>query len=113
MGQPLTDITISILVLSSSILYAIGTVQLAPHWKHALVRCEDCIQVFFLVEYVLRWYSRNCRLTYLVKWEMIVDALAFLPLVIHTVLMRFFGLNVLDHLSLQFLRLLRIARAII
>lgn len=54
----------------------------------------------FIIEYLLRWYSHDLRPTYLLKWEMMIDLVAFLP----------FVLQQEGFLGFTFVRLLRILR---
>ncbi|CAE8647778.1 unnamed protein product, partial [Polarella glacialis] len=103
---PLADVTVALLVLGVSAAFALRTLGLAPEVDVLLVSAEDVAQVLFAVEYLLRWYSRDCRPSYLLKWTMLVDGLAFLPLVLGMLGIQVAG----DQAALEFLRLLRILR---
>lgn len=101
--RPSTVLLEAAIVTVACSLFAVRTVQMDPIYANALTQAEDIIQGIFIVEYLLRWYSRNCRPSYLLKWEMVVDFVAFLPL-----LFSLAGLG--SGNGFEFLRLLRILR---
>jgi len=68
-----------------------------------LAQAESAINYVFIAEYVLRWYSRNLEGRYLLRFEMIVDLVSFLPFVLQQA-----GLG--QFREITFLRLLRVLR---
>jgi len=102
--KPSTVILEVFMLTAACALYAIQTLQLDPTSVAVLSLLEDVVSVAFIVEYFLRWYSRNLRPSYLLKFEMLVDLAAFLPFLLA---LAGFGR---DSFTLQFLRLLRILR---
>jgi len=103
MGRTSTDLSITALVMLVCTFYAMSTLNLASCVKAVVSLGEDLINAAFCVEYFMRWYSRNLRPSYVLKWEMVVDLLAFLPFLLEQVIPAEFG-------SLSFLRILRILR---
>lgn len=67
-----------------------------------LVFLEDLISLAFLIDFLLRWWSRGLRSDYLVSTPMLLDFLSFLPFLLKT----FTSLG--DGVELNFFRLLRV-----
>lgn len=107
LAKPQTSLAEVLIVVVAIMTFAVGTLDLGPYWITFVVDFENFLSIFFIAEYVLRWYARDCRPSYLLKWEMLVDALAGLPLILEL-----FGLVNGSEASwtLAFLRLLRILR---
>lgn len=83
MNLPAAELLEFALVLLSCVIFGLQT--LYPERSDTalwLAQVDTTLQGVFLCEYLLRFYSRDCRPSYLLKWEMLVDALAFLPLLL-------------------------------
>jgi len=91
------------LIAMACVVYAFGTLELNAATSAVLSDLEQGIQIIFLLEYLLRWYSSSCSPSCLLELYMVVDALAFLPLVLQL-------LGVAEIAPLEFLRILRILR---
>eukprot|EP00929_Paragymnodinium_shiwhaense_P026083 TRINITY_DN15588_c0_g1_i5.p1 TRINITY_DN15588_c0_g1~~TRINITY_DN15588_c0_g1_i5.p1 ORF type:complete len:441 (+),score=70.47 TRINITY_DN15588_c0_g1_i5:236-1558(+) len=70
------------LVLIAVFISMIGTLKLDPSTSSILSRVEEVVQGCLVVEYLLRWYSQNLRPAYLFEPNMVIDLLAFLPLLV-------------------------------
>jgi len=69
-------------------------------WNIVPLFLENAIASLFTAEYFLRWYGRNLSPRYLLSKLMLIDLVAILPLLLHSV----------DATSGSFLRILRITR---
>eukprot|EP00929_Paragymnodinium_shiwhaense_P026080 TRINITY_DN15588_c0_g1_i2.p1 TRINITY_DN15588_c0_g1~~TRINITY_DN15588_c0_g1_i2.p1 ORF type:complete len:440 (+),score=67.41 TRINITY_DN15588_c0_g1_i2:236-1555(+) len=70
------------LVLIAVFISMIGTLKLDATTSIVLARAENVVQGCLVVEYLLRWYSQNLRPAYLFEPNMVIDLLAFLPLLV-------------------------------
>eukprot|EP00929_Paragymnodinium_shiwhaense_P047926 TRINITY_DN24304_c0_g1_i1.p1 TRINITY_DN24304_c0_g1~~TRINITY_DN24304_c0_g1_i1.p1 ORF type:complete len:426 (+),score=38.66 TRINITY_DN24304_c0_g1_i1:105-1382(+) len=100
-----------LLVQISSVLLAAtlniwGTLDLDPGSRSILEKVETLVQAIIIAEFSVRWCSENWKLSSLLQLDMIVDFLAFLPLLLR-VLLGSAG-DVLP--DLMFLRVLRLPR---
>lgn len=74
-------------VLMSSFITAVATLPFLAEpgfqdLRALLDGLENTICVVFFVEFLLRWYSRSLRPTYILKPLMIIDIISFLPILI-------------------------------
>jgi len=90
------EVFISLLVCIMSMIFIAETYPLPEDLYHNLTRIETGITFFFLIEYLVRWWSKKCSLKYLFTPMAIIDLLAILPLFLPT--------------HFQFVRLLRLFR---
>jgi voltage-gated potassium channel len=89
------------ITLLSCALFAVTTLpDLAPELAAALESGELGLSIFFLVEFVARWYARDLEPKFLVEFLSLVDLVSFLPTF----------LAFLPIPALSFLRLLRVLR---
>mmetsp|Transcript_12306 Transcript_12306/g.29401 ORF Transcript_12306/g.29401 Transcript_12306/m.29401 type:complete len:459 (-) Transcript_12306:80-1456(-) len=97
------EVPIALTVVLGCFVLAGQTLHDDPKLEIILNRAEDVINTVFIAEYLLRWYSRNLELGYLVKGEMLVDFVSFLPFLLRQ-------LNLASFSGLTFVRLLRVLR---
>jgi len=64
---------------------------------------ELCLNIFFVAEFLTRWYSRDMKPRYLLKPAMLIDFVSFLPFILEELKIKSFP-------GLTFLRLLRVLR---
>eukprot|EP00404_Azadinium_spinosum_P061600 CAMPEP_0180713722 /NCGR_PEP_ID=MMETSP1038_2-20121128/12053_1 /TAXON_ID=632150 /ORGANISM="Azadinium spinosum, Strain 3D9" /LENGTH=352 /DNA_ID=CAMNT_0022746065 /DNA_START=96 /DNA_END=1154 /DNA_ORIENTATION=- len=103
---PKTALAEVFFVIIAIATFAIGTLELGPFWKAFLFVVEHVLNAVFFAKYFLRWYARNCRPNYLLKREMLIDAIAGLPLILVVL-----GVDTAAaSWALAFLRLLRTLR---
>lgn len=95
-GQ-LFEIFTSSLVILICVIFIAGTYPISEKFLHLLSTMETSITIFFLVEYLLRWWSKNYSLKHLCSPLSIIDFFAILPLFI-------------SESNWQFIRLLRLFR---
>ena len=84
---PPVELTMVICVLASSFIVAVGTLPFLAEPGFEDVRAvldglENSICIVFVIEFVLRWYSRSLRPTYILKPLVIIDIISFLPILI-------------------------------
>lgn len=96
LNHPVSELIVTNLVALSAIGFAVETVDLG-HWNAVPLFLENAIASLFTAEYFLRWYGRNLSPRYLLSKLMLIDLVAILPLLLHSV-------------DSTFLRLLRITR---
>jgi hypothetical protein len=101
--SPVVELGVACLVLLGCLLFALQTLPWEQQTAHRLAFAEDAISWAFVAEYLTRWYSRNFRPSYVLKIEMIIDLLAFLPLLLRAA-------SLTDVKGLTFLRVLRVLR---
>ena len=101
--SPVVELGVACLVLLGCLLFALQTLQWDQKTAYRLALTEDAISWAFVAEYLTRWYSRNFRPSYVLKIEMIIDLLAFLPLLLRAA-------SITDVKGLTFLRVLRVLR---
>jgi voltage-gated potassium channel len=100
------NVAIATLVALSSALFVIQTYTLAPQIQAILSVIDDGILIVFAIEYLLRLWSAENRLTHLLSLESLIDLIAVLPL-----LAGIFDIRYLRLLRwLRWLRILRLAR---
>jgi voltage-gated potassium channel len=100
------NVAIACLVTLSSALFVIQTYAVAPEVSAILTGIDDGILVVFAIEYLLRLWAAENRLSYLVSIYALIDLLAVLPL-----LAGIFDIRYLRLLRwLRWLRILRLAR---
>mmetsp|Transcript_53589 Transcript_53589/g.110551 ORF Transcript_53589/g.110551 Transcript_53589/m.110551 type:complete len:423 (+) Transcript_53589:26-1294(+) len=112
LAEPQVELIVVACVLLSSLLVALETLPVLcqPGWQDAanwLAGLENGICAVFMIEFALRWYSRSLRPTYILKPLVIIDILAFLPL-----LLRLMGITESDTMAavIAGVRLLRVFR---
>mmetsp|Transcript_27970 Transcript_27970/g.42651 ORF Transcript_27970/g.42651 Transcript_27970/m.42651 type:complete len:440 (+) Transcript_27970:157-1476(+) len=112
LSSPLVEFKLSLLVLISSVFVAVGTVKSIPLVVHnAIDFGETVITTLFLLEYLLRWYCNDLRISHLFKPLVVVDFLSILPLAIKIGFYSLpFGSKILEDNLLVNLRLLRLLR---
>lgn len=84
---PPVELIVVICVLASSFIVAVGTLPFLAEPGFEDVRAvldglENSICIVFVIEFVLRWYSRSLRPTYILKPLVIIDIISFLPILI-------------------------------
>lgn len=114
---PQFDLLVAFLVLASIAAFAIETL---PHRSAAplldsIDDFENAVALFFAAEYLLRWWGRSLRPSYLLKPSMVIDLVSFLPTLIAIALPDIaasasLGVRSASDGSLTFLRVLRILR---
>ena len=112
--QPIIEVQLALLVLLSSLVVALETLQdLPPYMTSSLVLIEDFTCGIFTIEYLGRWYLSKFSLKHLFKPLVIIDLIAISPLILQALCMM--GVTSLDSLNLAGgvlvnLRLFRILR---
>lgn len=96
LNHPVSELIVTNLVALSAIGFAVETVDFGG-WNAVPLFLENAIASLFTAEYFLRWYGRNLSPRYLLSKLMLIDLVAILPLLLHSV-------------DSTFLRLLRITR---
>jgi len=103
LNHPVFEVIIIVVVVITCVCFAVETLSsLGATVELLLLRVEAVISAIFLVEYLLRFYSKNLSLRFLLRKIMIIDFIALLPTLLGTV-----GIGIAH---LQFLRLARILR---
>ncbi|CAK0851412.1 unnamed protein product, partial [Prorocentrum cordatum] len=78
--RPIVDLLVVTAVFAGTVVYAVSTIVEDPATSKVIAYLEFSAQLVFLFEWLLRWYSQNCRPSYLLDASMIIDGLSFLPL---------------------------------
>ena len=114
---PIIEIALAILVILSSLLVGIGTLEwISPEVETALDYGEAFICFIFTVEYIVRWRMQNFSFRYLINPMSIVDLLAIIPGFVKAA--AFFGAEMPESIlegaliNLRLLRILRLQRAL-
>lgn len=114
---PIIEIALAILVILSSLLVGIGTLEwISPELETALDYGEAFICFIFTVEYIVRWRMQNFAFRYLINPMSIVDLLAIIPGFVKAA--AFFGAEMPESIlegaliNLRLLRILRLQRAL-
>lgn len=102
LDHPVTETAVGMLVLLTCAVVALETLPLDELSVRLLSGVERIANVVFFVEYLLRFYSLNCRPRVLLRKLMIIDFVACLPL--------FFAPT--EGWALQASQLLRVARVL-
>lgn len=102
LDHPVTETALGMLVLLTCAVVALETLPLDDLSVRLLSGVERIANVVFFVEYLLRFYSLNCRPRVLLRKLMIIDFVACLPL--------FFAPT--EGWALQVSQLLRVARVL-
>lgn len=102
LDHPVTETAVGMLVLLTCAVVALETLPLDDLSVRLLSGVERIANVVFFVEYLLRFYSLNCRPRVLLRKLMIIDFVACLPL--------FFAPT--EGWALQVSQLLRVARVL-
>lgn len=102
LDHPVTETALGMLVLLTCAVVALETLPLDQLSVRLLSGVERIANVVFFVEYLLRFYSLNCRPRVLLRKLMIIDFVACLPL--------FFAPT--EGWALQVSQLLRVARVL-
>ncbi|KAG8468062.1 hypothetical protein KFE25_007114 [Diacronema lutheri] len=79
---PQFEIAVAALVLVSVVCYALDTLpsnELSPSTELLVSRVEGATAIIFAGEYLLRWWARSLRPSYLTKPLMIIDLLCIVP----------------------------------
>lgn len=76
------ELFISFLVLFISMIFVVQTYSIPPHFAETLNKIEKSITIIFLMEYLLRWWSKGCSIKYFFTPLAVIDLLAILPLFI-------------------------------
>ncbi|CAE7457261.1 Shal, partial [Symbiodinium pilosum] len=112
LAEPVVELMVVVCVLLSSLLVALETLPILaqPGWEDMrilLAALENGICMVFMIEFACRWYSRSLRPTYILKPLVIIDILAFTPL-----LLRLMGITESDTMAavIAGVRLLRVFR---
>jgi len=80
---PIVDVGQASLVILSSFLVALGTLQNIPEQAcNAIVIAEDLIGGAFFLDFLFRWYSNGFKLDYLLNPFSIIDAVFILPVLL-------------------------------
>lgn len=80
---PIVDVGQASLVILSSFLVALGTLQNIPEQAcNAIVIAEDLIGGAFFLDFLFRWYSNGLKLEYLFNPFSIIDAVFILPVLL-------------------------------
>ena len=120
LGQPKVEVILAVLVLLSSLVVALETLQDLPvYLSSSLVLIEDFVCGIFAFEYLARWYLSNFSLRHLFKPLVIIDLIAISPLLLQTLCM--LGITSLDDsinmaggvlVNLRLFRILRLQRVL-
>mmetsp|Transcript_10506 Transcript_10506/g.11595 ORF Transcript_10506/g.11595 Transcript_10506/m.11595 type:complete len:512 (-) Transcript_10506:72-1607(-) len=119
LSNPIIEVQLAILVVMSSFLVGLGTLQSIPPnvavWSKNL---QLIISVIFTVEYLLRWLQSGFSARYVIQPLAIIDLLAILPGIIKIVASLGVAvvppdLLVADLINLRLLRILRLQRVLI
>jgi len=79
-NAPRFELISLVAVLVTALCYAVGTLpELGNEPRFWLNNVEAVFTVVFLVEYVLRWWSRSFSLKYLLEPTSLIDLLSFAP----------------------------------
>jgi len=81
---PIVDVAQGLLVLLSSLLVAVGTLQTLPEQAcKGILNTEDLIGEIFFFDFLLRWYSNGFKREYLFNPFSIIDAVFILPVILN------------------------------
>lgn len=97
------DVFIILLNVLVCILFVIDTYKISQSTRQLLLRIEVLVTIFFIIEYIARFYGSRNRLKYLFSIYSMIDLLAILPVVISL----FFPDK---EMSLGFVRIIRVLR---
>jgi len=76
----IVELVVGALILAVCAVFVVLSLDLEPGTRRLLVAVETGITVFFLVEYLARWWARRFSWRYLVTPLAIIDLVAVLPL---------------------------------
>jgi len=118
LATPKFELASGALVIASIFVVAFQTLDLKDDVLQRTDQVENLVCLYFLVEYLARWYSVGFNPTYLFKPLNIIDLLSFTPLILTTMMLNMNydeGLNPTETIAeaagpLTILRLLRVLR---
>lgn len=80
---PIVDVGQASLVLLSSLLLAVGTIQTLPEQViNGIFITEDLIGYAFFLDFLFRWYSKGFKKSYLLNPFSLIDAVFILPVIL-------------------------------
>jgi voltage-gated potassium channel len=100
------DLSIGVLVFVSVAIFVAETYPLPPSLHHNLYLLDQIIQVIFIIEYLLRFWSADYKWQYFTNLYSIIDFLAIVPFFLTSFDTRFMRL-------LRWFRILRLIRLVV
>ena len=116
-AQPIVEVQLALLVVLSSLLVGLGTLDLPPSIAMLTKNGEIAISAIFTLEYLARWKLENFSAKFVVKPLAVIDLIAILPGLVK--FMVAVGISVPASftggalINLRLLRLLRLQRVLI